>query len=132
MTIWTASSSVLRELKDICDLCRFQALMAGVPPTVRLRRRYCMTYAHALLKFITNAFFASQGPKSAAEIEKEQEAKLKAKYNNIGAKKKLMPKVWYVLMQGTEKTCGQAQTQILHCRITSFLTLLTGLSRSRE
>lgn len=36
---------------------------------------------------------ASQGPKSAAEIEKEQEAKLKAKYNNIGAKKKLMPKV---------------------------------------
>lgn len=35
----------------------------------------------------------SQGPKSAEEIEKEQEAKLKAKYNNIGAKKKLMPKV---------------------------------------
>ncbi|KAL3152042.1 hypothetical protein ABBQ32_001155 [Trebouxia sp. C0010 RCD-2024] len=39
--------------------------MAGVPPT---------------------------NPKSAQEIEKEQEAKLKAKYNNIGAKKKLMPK----------------------------------------
>lgn len=36
---------------------------------------------------------ASQNPKSAQEIEKEQEAKLKAKYNNIGAKKKLMPKV---------------------------------------
>ena len=40
---------------------------------------------------------ASQNPKSAEEIEKEQEAKLKAKYNNIGAKKKLMPKVVDIL-----------------------------------
>lgn len=35
----------------------------------------------------------TQGPKSAEDIEKEQEAKLKAKYGNVGAKKKLMPKV---------------------------------------
>lgn len=35
----------------------------------------------------------TQGPKSAEDIEKEQEAKLKAKYQNMGAKKKLMPKV---------------------------------------
>ena len=34
-----------------------------------------------------------QGPRSAEDIEKEQEAKLKAKYGNMGAKKKLMPKV---------------------------------------
>jgi len=33
----------------------------------------------------------TQGPKSAEDIEKEQEAKLKAKYGNMGAKKKLMP-----------------------------------------
>ena len=36
-----------------------------------------------------------QGPKSAEEIEKEQEAKLfanKPKYGNNGAKKRLMPK----------------------------------------
>lgn len=31
-------------------------------------------------------------PKSAQDIEKEQEAKLKAKYGNLGPKKKLMPK----------------------------------------
>ena len=37
-----------------------------------------------------------QGPKSAEDIEKEQEAKLKAKYGNMGAKKKLMPKVTWV------------------------------------
>jgi len=36
---------------------------------------------------------STQGPKSAEDIEKEQEAKLKAKYGNMGAKKKLMPKV---------------------------------------
>ena len=38
-----------------------------------------------------------QGPKSAETVEKEQEAKLKAKYGNLGAKKKLMPKVCFVL-----------------------------------
>lgn len=34
-----------------------------------------------------------QAPKSAEAVEQEQEAKLKAKYGNLGAKKKLMPKV---------------------------------------
>lgn len=66
-------------------------LMAGVPPTVRLSTRHCMCVEH--LPQVSKALGVSQGPKSAAEIEKEQEAKFKAKYNNIGAKKKLMPKV---------------------------------------
>ncbi len=46
----------------------------------------------------------TQGPKSAEDIEKEQEAKLKAKYGNMGAKKKLMPKVtWFPGYQCTHK-----------------------------
>lgn len=81
----------LREVKVVCDLHRFKALMAGVPPPVRLSSRLCMCIEHFDLE--SKALCDSQGPKSAAEIEKEQEAKLKAKYNNIGAKKKLMPKV---------------------------------------
>lgn len=67
--------------------------MAGVPPTVRLAPRHCVAYVQGPLEIVFKALCALQGPKSAAEIEKEQEAKLKAKYNNIGAKKKLMPKV---------------------------------------
>ncbi len=45
----------------------------------------------------TNSMNAMQGSKSAEDIEKEQEAKLKAKYGNMGAKKKLMPKVSFPL-----------------------------------
>ncbi|KAA6426692.1 MAG: hypothetical protein FRX49_03802 [Trebouxia sp. A1-2] len=59
------ATSVYRVSRRSDLLLRIQVQMAGVPPT---------------------------GPKSAEDIEKEQEAKLKAKYGNMGAKKKLMPK----------------------------------------
>ena len=46
-----------------------------------------------------------QGPKSAEAVEKEQEAKLKAKYGNLGAKKKLMPKVCCLLAVREMQRC---------------------------
>ena len=46
-----------------------------------------------------------QGPKSAEAVEKEQEAKLKAKYGNLGAKKKLMPKVCCLLTVPMKQQC---------------------------
>lgn len=47
-------------------------------------------------------------PKSAEEVEREQEAKLKAKYGGLQPKRKLMPKVcasltnWAAIVRGQQ------------------------------
>ena len=76
-----------------------------------------------------------QGPKSAETVEKEQEAKLKAKYGNLGAKKKLMPKVCFVLAMMLEAAVLQGllgvRCVLASCRTINSLTLLTGRFQSK-
>ena len=71
--------------------------MSGVPPTVMAMLDHLTSSGIGRqsigLKCCSSSGGLLQAPKSAQDIEKEQEAKLKAKYGNLGPKKKLMPKV---------------------------------------
>lgn len=65
----------------------------GAPPSVRsLENDTCSGQKEYSRQAELSIFVCTQAPKSAEAVEQEQEAKLKARYGNLGAKKKLMPK----------------------------------------
>ena len=100
--------------------------MSGVPPTVRAMMDHQVALTSSGTEGDLSAGAARggllQAPKSAQDIEKEQEAKLKAKYGNLGPKKKLMPKVRVLcgnlcrVSQDPTACCARCKQLSIACR----------------
>jgi hypothetical protein len=77
-----------------------------------------------------------QAPRSASDVEKEQEALLQAKYGGLSRKKKMSGLLHKVGFAATVYWAGSGQhvtgqRPVAHCRNTSFSTLRIGRYRSK-